>query len=58
MAAPAEATHRIPDAALAAFTMVIVVAMVTNPVSLEFLGDVFLPALHAIAAAWSAITPW
>jgi hypothetical protein len=61
--------HRVPDAALATFACVGMLIMVTNPVSLAFLGDVLGPALQflgqafgavarAVAVAWSWVTPW
>lgn len=62
-------TARVPDAAIAAFAMVCLLAMICNPVSLAFLGNVFLPALtflghtigamlHAVATLWDWVTPW
>jgi hypothetical protein len=61
--------RRIPDAALATFACVGMLIMVTNPVSLAFLGDVLGPALQflgqafgavarAVATTWGWVTPW
>lgn len=61
--------HRIPDAAIAAFTCVVLLAMLCNPVSLAFLGEVFGPVVtflgqtvgaiaRAVAMIWSRVTPW
>lgn len=59
--------RRVPDAAIAAFALVCLLAMVCNPVSLAFLGNVFGPVLqfsgqtfgallHGVATAWSWVT--